>query len=158
MSIRWISGRGIPLMSVGKDVGSPAGIRRPLMRTSVRAAPRPRRSTVAAPVAALESMFPWLAKTCGRLLIRFSIDTGCSIAMSAGVMMVIGLVLSRFGDTGRREPVTVSFSILSAGGGAGCAYAYGADMPTRIPALSAWATASDSFFLCILFIVDPHGS
>src|SRR5205823_861279 len=54
-------------------------------------------------------------------------------------------------DTGRREPVTVSFSILS------CAYAAGAARPTTTPALTACATASDSFFLCILFIMDPHG-
>src|SRR5207253_5713693 len=45
---------------------------------------------------------------------------------------------------------TVSFSILSAGGGATCAKTDGADSPTRIPALNACATASDSFFLCIL--------
>src|SRR5712664_3903081 len=37
-------------------VGSPAGSRRPLIRTSVREGPRPRKSTLAVPVAAFESM------------------------------------------------------------------------------------------------------
>src|SRR4029453_9518065 len=53
--------------------------------------------------------------------------------------------------TGRREPVTVIFSIFS------CACAAGLARPTMTPALTACATASDSFFLCILFIMDPHG-
>jgi hypothetical protein len=71
--------------------------------------------TVAVPVEPLEMLPPWSAKTCGRLLSRFSTLLTPSILMSVAVTCVIGLVLVRFGE-GMREPVTWVGARMIAGG------------------------------------------
>src|SRR5438270_883240 len=102
-------------------------------------------------------MLPWSATTCGIMLSRFSTDMGAVNLMSAAVTVVIGLVLSRLAE-GMRVPVTVSFSTYpGVPGAAVCPCAPGVAKLTKMPALTTCATASDSFFLCILFIVNPHG-
>ena len=55
------------------EVGLPAIRRLPSISTSVRFGPRPRRLAVAVPSEALETLEPWAANACGRLLIRSSI-------------------------------------------------------------------------------------
>ena len=88
------------------------------MSTRVRCEPRFRRLTDAVPVAPLEMLLPKSAKTCGRLLSRFSTLVTPSSLMSVAVTCATGLVLVMFGDT-IREPVTC----VGASGttGAGCA-------------------------------------
>jgi len=72
-STRLTSAEGMKLMSDTGARGSPGWSRRPLIRTSVRVTPRPRKLTVAMPSAPLEMFEPWLANDCGSELIRSSV-------------------------------------------------------------------------------------
>ncbi len=74
-STRLISADGMKLMSgtLPPAVGSPGCRRRPLISTRVRFAPRPRRLTVAVPVAPFDTFEPCAAKACGSELIRSSV-------------------------------------------------------------------------------------
>src|SRR5579859_5766516 len=85
--------------------GSPGITRRLSISTRVRLGPRPRRSTVAAPVAALEIDEPWPANTCGRELVMSSMRVTPWALMSALPIVVTGAIEVRFGD-GIRVPVT----------------------------------------------------
>ena len=87
------------------EVGLPPISRRPSISTRVRDEPRPRRLTVAVPLEPLETLEPWAAKACGRLLTRSSIRVTPWALMSAEVTEVTGATLVRFG-VGMRVPVT----------------------------------------------------
>ena len=63
----------VDVRHVAAAVGSPGCRRLPLISTSVRAVPRPRRLTVAVPVAPLVTFEPCAAKACGSELIRSSV-------------------------------------------------------------------------------------
>src|SRR6185295_5963346 len=95
----------------------------------------------------------------GMILSRFSADRGANSLMSCAVIVVIGLVLSRFAD-GIRDPVTVveNFWTSAVAAGGVWASAAGTTMPTMAPAPSACITASDSFFLFAFNMQPPMES
>src|SRR3569833_1764311 len=114
-----------------EDVGLPAMRRLPSISTRVRLGPRPRRLTVAVPSEALETLEPWAAKDCGRLLIRSSTRVTPWALMSAEVTEVTGVMLVRFG-VGMRVPVTtISETSLLAAASAAAAEAWVADRPRK---------------------------
>ncbi len=88
-------------------VGSPGPRRRPSISTRVRASPRPRRLTLAVPVAPLEMLELSPANTCGSWFSRSAVWVVPVSFTSWLPTTVIGLVLVRFG-VGIREPVTTS--------------------------------------------------
>ena len=77
MSTRCTRAVGMKFRSAAMEpiaaVGLPACSRLPSIRTTVRFDPNPRRLTVAVPLEPLETLEPWVANACGRLLIRSSI-------------------------------------------------------------------------------------
>ena len=110
---------GAPEFTPGAVSGLPGISRRPLIRTSVRLAFRPRRSTVAVPVEPFEIVEPWAAIACGSWLMMSSTRILPVAAMSSAAIAVTGLMLVMFGVL-MREPVTttswmVAFSAACAG-------------------------------------------
>src|SRR5437773_2670883 len=84
--------------------GSPGCRRRQLTRTRVRCEPRPRRLTVAVPVAPLETLEPCAANDCGSELIKSSVRVVPWSLISWLDSTVTGLADVRFG-CGMRVPV-----------------------------------------------------
>src|SRR6185312_5612316 len=123
---------GTKLRSADGTDGSP-GIRRRLsISTRVREEPRPRRSTVAVPVAPLEGIEPWPANTCGSELVMSSIRVTPWALMSALPTVVTGAIEVRFGE-GMRVPVTTisETSPAAASAAAAAAAAWVADRPRK---------------------------
>lgn len=116
-STRSMSVAGTKFRSGAVLLGLPEGVpmcrRRPSISTRVRLARRPRRSTVAVPVAPLEMAEPWEANTCGSWFTRSSVRVMPRIITSWEPTVVTGLTLSRLGD-GMRVPVTTTSATSSA--------------------------------------------
>ena len=126
MSIRSIRDGGMLLTST--TAVTPSGTMRwPSSRTRLRFEPRPRRSTLAEPLAPLLTAAPILGTAPGRSRISSSAETGCWSSISSWLTTWIGLDCSRFGLR-MREPVT---TICSPPWPAVSAWAVGRPGPAR---------------------------
>ena len=173
------------MRSVAQNCGLPAGRRLPSMRTSVRDAPKLRKFTEEVPVAPLDRLLPKSAKADGNWLMMSEVLVIPSHLMSCAEITLTGLTLSSVGEGRREPVIStlsilcgvVAAVVVAAGapaacaritgdgdvvvcdelgaGVASCALATGAARLTTMPAPSAFMTASDIFFRCILFMRIP---
>ncbi len=120
------SGAGMKLMSGDEPplkVGSPGPRRRPSISTRVRCEPRPRRLTLAVPVAPFEMLELIPANTCGSWFSRSAVWVVPVSLTSSLLTTWTGLELVRFG-CGMREPVTTISPTVAPGAGVLCANAW----------------------------------
>ena len=111
-------------------VGSPGMSLRPLIRTSVRCGPSPRRSIFATPEEPCARLELWSGVTCGSVFSRSTMFVEPLLRIASDCTTVTGLTLSSCG-TAMREPVTTISSIEVALGGAGCCCAKVAEVTAQ---------------------------